>query len=133
MDRTTTVRALWRKRSLVDACIDSLASGCDAQVLDPRHVPRLGASGTKSLCIDDCGWRLIGNAVVLQLEVLLDKGLSDTQHKEIKQILAQQIEENMGMPMIYTLCEAIREYLVENNQTGQVRVLANWSTGGSNN
>lgn len=55
--------------------------------------------------------------------MLLDKGLSDTQHKEIKQILAQQIEENIGMPMIYTLCEAIREYLVENNRTGQVRVL----------
>lgn len=55
--------------------------------------------------------------------MLLDKGLSDTQHKEIKQILAQQIEENIGMPMIYTLCEAIREYLVENNRTGQVCVL----------
>ncbi|RLN79766.1 hypothetical protein BBJ28_00010717 [Nothophytophthora sp. Chile5] len=55
-----------------------------------------------------------------QLEILLNKGLSDTQHKEVKQVLAQQIEENMGMAMMYTLCEAVREYLVENNREGNV-------------
>ncbi|KAG2522537.1 hypothetical protein BBO99_00005959 [Phytophthora kernoviae] len=52
------------------------------------------------------------------LEIILNKGLSDRQHKEMKELLTQQIEENMGMAMMYTLCEAVREYLVENNREG---------------
>ncbi|KAG7399586.1 hypothetical protein PHYBOEH_008581 [Phytophthora boehmeriae] len=52
------------------------------------------------------------------LEIILNKGLSDRQHKDMKELLAQQIEENMGMAMMYTLCEAVREYLVENNREG---------------
>ena len=27
-----------------------------------------------------------------------------------------QIEENIGMPLLYSLCEAVKEYLVENNK-----------------
>lgn len=46
----------------------------------------------------------------------MKKGLADSQVKEIKQLLAQQVEENMGMAMMYTLSEAVREYLVENNR-----------------
>ena len=43
--------------------------------------------------------------------------------KEIKELLDQQIEENMGMAMMYTLSEAVRDYLVENNREGNVRCL----------
>jgi hypothetical protein len=53
--------------------------------------------------------------------VVLDKGLSDTQHKEIVALLKEQIQENVGMAMVFTLCEAVREYLVENNHKGNVR------------
>ncbi|KAL3668388.1 hypothetical protein V7S43_006477 [Phytophthora oleae] len=53
-----------------------------------------------------------------KIEVIVKKGLADRQVKEIKQLLAQQIEENMGMAMMYTLSEAVREYLVENNREG---------------
>ncbi|KAF1791968.1 Ubiquitin-conjugating enzyme/RWD-like [Phytophthora cactorum] len=54
----------------------------------------------------------------LVIEVLVKKGLADRQVKEIKELMAQQIEENMGMAMMYTLSEAVREYLVENNREG---------------
>ncbi|KAG3177257.1 hypothetical protein PC128_g16938 [Phytophthora cactorum] len=53
-----------------------------------------------------------------KIEVLVRKGLADRQVKEIKELMAQQIEENMGMAMMYTLSEAVREYLVENNREG---------------
>ncbi|KAG7393414.1 hypothetical protein PHYPSEUDO_009618 [Phytophthora pseudosyringae] len=53
-----------------------------------------------------------------KIEVVVKKGLADSQVKEIKQVLAQQVEENMGMAMMYTLSEAVREYLVENNREG---------------
>ncbi|DAZ95872.1 TPA: hypothetical protein N0F65_009074 [Lagenidium giganteum] len=77
-----------------------------------------------------------------QLELIVERGLSDTQYKEVKQILVSQVlqsivcnlclpkigrltmvvndqvAENVGMAMIYTLCEAVREYLVENNIAG---------------
>ncbi|KAL8005788.1 putative RWD domain, ZC3H15/TMA46 family protein [Plasmopara halstedii] len=53
-----------------------------------------------------------------EIEVIVLKGLVDRQVKEIKQLLAQQIEENMGTAMMYTLTEAVREYLVENNREG---------------
>ena len=36
-------------------------------------------------------------------------------------MLDQQVKENMGMAMMYTLSEAVREYLVENNREGNVR------------
>ncbi|OWZ02662.1 hypothetical protein PHMEG_00025735 [Phytophthora megakarya] len=53
-----------------------------------------------------------------EIEVVVKKGLADSQVKEIKQLLTQQIQENMGMAMMYTLSEAVREYLVENNREG---------------
>ncbi|CAH0488367.1 unnamed protein product [Peronospora farinosa] len=53
-----------------------------------------------------------------KLEIVVKKGLIDSQVKEIKQLLDQQVQENMGMAMIYTLSEAVREYLVENNREG---------------
>lgn len=55
-----------------------------------------------------------------QIEIILNKGLSDTQRKEIRQLLDEQVQENLGMAMMYTLCEAVREYLVENNREGNV-------------
>lgn len=59
----------------------------------------------------------------VQIDVVLEKGLSDTQYKEIMSLLREQIQENVGMAMVFTLCEAVREYLVENNQKGNVRSL----------
>lgn len=56
--------------------------------------------------------------------MILNKGLSDTQHKEVRQVLDAQVQENLGMAMMYTLCEAVREYLVENNREGNVSALA---------
>ncbi|TMW57332.1 hypothetical protein Poli38472_003257 [Pythium oligandrum] len=53
-----------------------------------------------------------------QLEIVLDKGLSDTQHKEIKALVMAQVAENLGMAMMFTISEAVREYLVENNRQG---------------
>ncbi|OQR84842.1 hypothetical protein ACHHYP_12630 [Achlya hypogyna] len=52
------------------------------------------------------------------IDIILEKGLSDRQEKEIRALLDSQVEENMGMAMIYTISEAIREYLVENNREG---------------
>jgi hypothetical protein len=53
-----------------------------------------------------------------QIEIVLEKGLTDSQLKDLKQIVAQQVSENMGMAMMYTVSEALREYLVENNREG---------------
>ncbi|KDO28318.1 hypothetical protein SPRG_06368 [Saprolegnia parasitica CBS 223.65] len=53
-----------------------------------------------------------------KIDILLEKGLSDRQEKEIRALLEAQIEENLGMAMIYTITEAVREYLVENNREG---------------
>jgi hypothetical protein len=72
-------------------------------------------AGVFILCV------LMSCLVGAQLEVIVKKGLADSHVKEIKQLLAQQVEENMGMAMMYTLCEAMREYLVENNREGNVR------------
>ncbi|CAK4133829.1 unnamed protein product [Aphanomyces euteiches] len=52
------------------------------------------------------------------VDVVLEKGLSDRQEKEIRALLDQQIEENLTMVMVYTICEAVREYLLENNREG---------------
>nr|CCA16418.1 conserved hypothetical protein [Albugo laibachii Nc14] len=52
------------------------------------------------------------------LEITTLKGLSDAQRNEIEALLQQQIRGNAGMPMIYTISEAVREYLVENNRAG---------------
>jgi hypothetical protein len=36
---------------------------------------------------------------------------------------SSQVEENIGIPMMYTISEAIRDYLVENNKEGNVCVI----------
>ncbi|TDH72127.1 hypothetical protein CCR75_004556 [Bremia lactucae] len=51
-----------------------------------------------------------------KIEIIVKKGLASGQIKEIEELLERQIKENMGMAMIYTLSEAAREYLVENNR-----------------
>lgn len=59
--------------------------------------------------------------VAPELDITLDKGLSEEQKKEMMALLDQQVEENTGMAMIFTLCEALKEYLMENNREGNVR------------
>lgn len=56
--------------------------------------------------------------VAPELEIVLDKGLSDEQKKEMMALLDQQVEENTGIAIIFTLCEALKEYLMENNREG---------------
>ena len=53
-----------------------------------------------------------------QLEIILNKGLTEQQQVEMSSLLSEQIEELSGMAMIFTLCESLKEYLVENNQKG---------------
>ncbi|KAF0688212.1 Aste57867_20082 [Aphanomyces stellatus] len=52
------------------------------------------------------------------VEIRMEKGLSDRQEKEIRALLNQQMEENLGMAMVYTVCEAVREWMLENNREG---------------
>mmetsp|Transcript_27553 Transcript_27553/g.88582 ORF Transcript_27553/g.88582 Transcript_27553/m.88582 type:complete len:306 (+) Transcript_27553:3-920(+) len=50
-----------------------------------------------------------------EVEVKSQKGLPPKLLEAISDILTQQFEENLGMAMVYTACEAVREFLVENN------------------
>jgi len=42
-------------------------------------------------------------------------GMSDQKEQALNKIIEQTIEENLGMAMIYTLAEAVQDYLRENN------------------
>lgn len=53
------------------------------------------------------------------IEVELKKGLASKQKEEILKIIKTQAEENLGAPSIYTIAEAVREWLVDNNVAGQ--------------
>ncbi|RHY21386.1 hypothetical protein DYB25_002590 [Aphanomyces astaci] len=54
----------------------------------------------------------------MKVDIKLEKGLSEPQERDIRELLNQQMEENTGMAMVYTVCEAVREYLIENNREG---------------
>lgn len=43
------------------------------------------------------------------------KGLPDEKLETLKEKIEESINENLGMVMIYTVCDAIKDYLLENN------------------
>lgn len=52
------------------------------------------------------------------LGIVLKQGLNDRQHAEMMELLQEKVVENHGEPMIFTLCEELKEYLFENNRAG---------------
>ncbi|KAI9905666.1 hypothetical protein PsorP6_013769 [Peronosclerospora sorghi] len=83
----------------------------------PNVAPKVCIASSLSITTD-IGLLTTGLCNDCQLDVIVKKGLAESQVKEIKQLLAQQVNENMGMAMMYTLSEAVREYIVENNREG---------------
>lgn len=45
--------------------------------------------------------------------------MADPQRQEILKLAENEVEANAGMPAIYAVCEAVREWLAENNLKGQ--------------
>eukprot|EP00579_Thalassiosira_antarctica_P023255 CAMPEP_0201990172 /NCGR_PEP_ID=MMETSP0904-20121228/93237_1 /ASSEMBLY_ACC=CAM_ASM_000553 /TAXON_ID=420261 /ORGANISM="Thalassiosira antarctica, Strain CCMP982" /LENGTH=300 /DNA_ID=CAMNT_0048544427 /DNA_START=15 /DNA_END=917 /DNA_ORIENTATION=- len=56
------------------------------------------------------------NLPQLDLEIL--KGLSEDNKKELLQLANEEAEANEGMGSIYAVCEAVREWLADNNVKG---------------
>jgi hypothetical protein len=52
------------------------------------------------------------------VEISIDKGLSVDHLPILKGIVDETIEQNLGMPLIFTICEAVRDWLSENNKKG---------------
>lgn len=54
-----------------------------------------------------------------ELDVEIIKGLADPQRREILKIAVEEAEANQGMAAIFTVCEAVKAWLSENNVKGQ--------------
>ena len=54
-----------------------------------------------------------------EMRVAVDKGLSPKQADELLALANAQADENVGMPMMFTVGEALKEWLVEHNRPGQ--------------
>ena len=52
----------------------------------------------------------------LSIKVL--KGLTEEHEEELLNLAMEEAENNRGMPVMYTVCERLREWLLENNQKG---------------
>lgn len=46
------------------------------------------------------------------------QGLANEHRDQVSQIAKDEAEASMGIPSIYTVCEAIRAWLVDNNVKG---------------
>lgn len=46
------------------------------------------------------------------------KGLTEEHEQELKELANEEAENNRGMPVMYAVCERLREWLLENNQKG---------------
>ena len=46
------------------------------------------------------------------------KGLTEEHEQELLELAMEEAESNRGMPVMYTVCERLREWLLENNQKG---------------
>jgi len=51
--------------------------------------------------------------------IIISQGLAEPQRKDILEIANNEAEANVGMAAIFTICEAVREWLGENNVKGQ--------------
>ncbi len=56
--------------------------------------------------------------VPAEISVEAEKGLSSGQCEALERVVAEKAVENVGMPMVYLLVDAIREWLVEHNVAG---------------
>jgi len=56
--------------------------------------------------------------VLPNLDIVVLKGLAETQRHQILERAEEEAENYMGMPAIYAVCEVIREWLVDNNVKG---------------
>ena len=56
-------------------------------------------------------------APIINLEVI--KGLSLDRGDELKAVAVKVAEDNVGLPSVFTIAEAIKEWLVDNNIPGQ--------------
>ena len=54
------------------------------------------------------------------IAVRVDKGLGPKHATELDGVVAASIEENMGMAMVFTVAEAVKEWLQANNEPGLV-------------
>jgi hypothetical protein len=54
--------------------------------------------------------------IIPELKIEMIKGLNDTQIETITELANKSAEENVGMAMIYTICEEIKEWLIANNE-----------------
>ena len=54
-----------------------------------------------------------------ELSIEAVKGLSKKQCDDLLEIANRTAVENLGMPSIFTIAEAVREWLVDNNIAGQ--------------
>lgn len=52
----------------------------------------------------------------MKIEIL--KGLTDEHAHELLDLAMEEAENNRGMPVMYTVCERLREWLLENNEKG---------------
>jgi hypothetical protein len=46
------------------------------------------------------------------------KGLTEEHEQELLELANEEAENNRGMPVIYAVCERLREWLLENNEKG---------------
>lgn len=54
-----------------------------------------------------------------ELDVEIVRGLAEEQRRQILDLAKEEAEANAGMAAIFTVCEAVREWLGENNIKGQ--------------
>ena len=55
------------------------------------------------------------------VDISILKGLNNSQLKELQGMVAEQLEELLGAPMIFDLGEILKEWLIDNNTKGGVR------------
>lgn len=61
--------------------------------------------------------------VRLQFKLTMDKGLNPEQIAELTKLATTTAQENIGMPMVYSVTEAVKEWLLANNVDAGVRVV----------
>ena len=53
-----------------------------------------------------------------EFNIKILKGLTEEHEQELLELAMEEAESNRGMPVMYTVCERLREWLLENNQKG---------------
>ncbi|KAL3921430.1 MAG: hypothetical protein SGILL_002753 [Bacillariaceae sp.] len=53
-----------------------------------------------------------------EMKIKVIKGLTDEHEEELLALAMEEAESNQGMPVMYAVCERLREWLAENNEPG---------------